>query len=148
MVRDFTFYLTGRYSFIFCFLGECQLGALYSVFVVLLGISIHFSYISVCFVASCSGGLMYSLVVCATWAGALWCWLLGGGGGGAQCSMQGLFVIFYFSGGRQLGCSLQYIMVLIIFILFLFWCFFLDILFYWAVVSSVPSAAVLPVAII
>ena len=71
-----------------------------------------------------------------------------GEGGGAQCSMQGLFVIFYFSGGRQLGCSLQYIMVLIIFILFLFWCFFLDILFYWAVVSSVPSAAVLPVAII
>ena len=88
MVRDFTFYLTGRYSFIFCFLGECQLGALYSVFVVLLGISIHFSYISVCFVASCSGGLMYSLVFCATWAGALWCWLLGGGGG-AQCTMQG-----------------------------------------------------------
>ena len=60
-------------------------------------------------------------------------------GGGAQCSMQGLFVIFYFSGGRQLGCSLQYIMVLIIFILFLFWYFFfLDILFYLAVVSSVP----------
>ena len=26
MVQDFTFYLTGRYSFIFCFSGECQLG--------------------------------------------------------------------------------------------------------------------------
>ena len=94
MVRDFTFYLTGRYSFIFCFLGECQLGALYSVFVVLLGISIHFSYISVCFVASCSGGLMYSLVFCATWAGALWCWLLGGGGGrSVLCRVHLLFSI-------------------------------------------------------
>ena len=26
MVQDFTFYLTGRYSFNFCFSGECQLG--------------------------------------------------------------------------------------------------------------------------
>ena len=102
--------------------GSANQGALYNVFVLLLHISIHFSYINVCFVASCSGGW------CTPWLSALlgrallWRWSLGGG---AQYSMQDLF-IFYFSGGHQSGCSLQYIMVLIIFILvFIFTCSFL-----------------------
>ena len=145
MVQDFIFYLIGRYSLIFCFWGECQLGCslqcicprvrhFYSFFlnkysfcrVLLRGVGVLPGYLHYLGRRSCGTGSL----------------------GGTQYSMYGLFVIFYFSGGHQSGCSLQYVMVLIIFNLFLFWCLFLHILFYWAVVSSAPGATVPPVTII
>ena len=97
---------------------------------------------ALCFVAL-PRGLVNSLVSCTTWAGA--CVALGPWRGRAVFYVG--FIYFFFSRSHQSGYSLQCIMVLII--LFLFWCLFLYIFFLlWAVVSSAPSAEVLPVTVI
>ena len=121
MVWDFKFYVTGRYSFIFCFWGECQLGCSLQCICPLVTYFYSFFLYKCLLCRVLLRGLVYSLVVCTTWAGAPLALVPWRGG-----AVFYVGFIFYFSGGHQSGCSLQYIMVLIIFILvFIFTCSFL-----------------------
>ena len=101
-------------------MGSANSGALGGVFIVLWDISIYFSCMDVCFVGSCLGGWCAPWLSELLWAVLLWRWVLGG--------------------GRRCGCSLPDIVVLNV--LFLFWCLVLDILVYCAVVYSAPGVVV------
>ena len=146
MVWDFKFYVTGRYSFIFCFWGECQLGCSLQCICPLVTY-FHSLFLYKCLLCRVLlRGLVYSLVGCTTWAGApvaLVPWW--GGGRSILCR---IYLFFYFSGGHQSGCSLQYIMVLIIFIIilvFIFTCsFLLGRGFFRSGCGSVPRSIIQP----
>ena len=73
----------------------------------------------------------------------LWrCVPVTGGGGSILCSIYLLF--FILAGATNLGVRYNIYWCLLI----LFWCLFLHVLFYWAVVSSAPGVAVPPITII
>ena len=66
----------------------------------MLDIFIHFFYINIRFVASCSGGLVYSLVICTTWAGAP----VALGPWGARSILCRVYLLFFIlAGATNLG---------------------------------------------